>query len=79
LIKTVLTLENEVLPPHRALNELNPKIDLSTKISLEAVPWSRDAKTSRVDVVWSFGITGTDTHVIIEEAPGPKVKVHKTQ
>jgi len=76
LIKTVLALENEVLPPHRGLNKLNPKIDLSKTpavIPLEPVKWPKDPKKKRVAGVSSFGITGTDTHVIVEEAPPPNV------
>jgi len=80
LIKTVLALENEVLPPHRALNELNPKIALSkipAVIPLEPVPWPVRSNAKRIAGVSSFGITGTDTHVIVEEAP-QLVRLHET-
>lgn len=74
IIKVVASLTNEMIPPHLNLTKLNPKINLDTipaKIPLEALPWPRDStgKKQRVAGVSSFGITGTDAHAILQEAP----------
>jgi len=71
-IKTVLALQNQMIPPHRSLTKLNPKINLSripAAIPLEVVTWPREKGKSRIAGVSSFGIAGTDAHVILEEAP----------
>jgi acyl transferase domain-containing protein len=73
IIKTVLCFKHEIIPPHKNFQTLNPAIDLEAipaVIPLAAQPWKRnlDGKP-RVAGVSSFGITGTDTHVIMQDAP----------
>ncbi|MBP6986183.1 MAG: type I polyketide synthase [Alphaproteobacteria bacterium] len=72
LLKAVLALQNEAIPPQIHFNELNPGIDLentSIAISKELVPWKRCPGKKRIAGVSSFGISGTNAHVLIEEAP----------
>ena len=71
LIKTVLCLENGVIPKNLHFHKLNPQILLEgsrLSIATEAVPWARGQK-ARVAGISSFGLGGTNAHVIVEEAP----------
>jgi acyl transferase domain-containing protein/SAM-dependent methyltransferase/acyl carrier protein len=71
LIKTVLALQHGQIPPHLHFQKLNPHIDWNgtpVRIPLEAQPWLIGA-LPRVAGVSSFGFSGTNAHVILEEAP----------
>ena len=73
LIKVVLALQREAIPPHLHLETLNPKIDLggsSLSIPGELKPWPHGSR-QRFAGVSSFGFGGTNVHVILEEAPAP--------
>src|SRR5262249_52707305 len=48
--------------PHIAWNEL------AVKVASEAVSWTRNG-VARIAGVSSFGVSGTNAHVILEEAP----------
>ncbi|NES64960.1 MAG: GNAT family N-acetyltransferase, partial [Okeania sp. SIO2D1] len=73
LIKVVLSLQHKYIPPHLHLKELNPYMSLAGipgVIPIEGKPWEKyDASESRVAGVSSFGFSGTNTHVILEEIP----------
>ncbi|MDX9972355.1 MAG: beta-ketoacyl synthase N-terminal-like domain-containing protein [FCB group bacterium] len=71
LIKTLLTLEHEEVPPHGLRSTLNPLIDLADgtlDVSQNPVPWPRGER-KRLAGVSAFGFGGTNAHVVIEEAP----------
>lgn len=71
LIKTILSLEHQQIPKNLHQRALNPRIDIEGTpfvIPREKVPWPRGAKPRRVGIS-SFGISGTNAHVILEEAP----------
>jgi len=71
VIKTVLTLQNEKIPPHLHFKQLNPEINLEkipAKIPLESIEWHRRENHIRRAGVSSFGFSGTNAHLIIEEA-----------
>ena len=71
LIKVILALKHEEIPAHLHLKELNPHIDLNnTSISIptQSQPWLR-GKEPRLAGVSSFGFGGTNSHIILEEAP----------
>jgi len=73
LLKVILALQNEELPPQAQFSELNPEIDLETSpisVVTESSPWPR-AQQSRIAGVSSFGASGTNAHLIVEEAPLP--------
>lgn len=71
IMKAILALQHEVIPPHRNFESLNPEICLDmipVEIPLVHVPWPK-TNVPRYAGVSSFGITGTDGHVIIQEPP----------
>lgn len=71
LIKLVLALQYEKIPPHLHLKELNPHIpwqDIPVAVSTEGMPWPA-AEKKRFAGVSSFGFSGTNAHIVVEEAP----------
>ena len=71
VIKTVLALKNEMLPASLHCKSLSPGIDWAgsgLKVIAEATPWPRQA-TPRIAGVSSFGFSGTNVHIVLEEAP----------
>ncbi|QIQ03959.1 hybrid non-ribosomal peptide synthetase/type I polyketide synthase [Streptomyces liangshanensis] len=71
LIKTALSLEHRLIPPHINLERLNPAIDLAAapyEIPDRVTPWPAHDGPARAGVN-SFGFGGTNAHVLLEEAP----------
>jgi acyl transferase domain-containing protein/acyl carrier protein len=71
LIKVVLSLEHQAIPRNLHFRKLNPRISLEGTpfvIPTETLPWKRGARR-RLAGVSSFGLSGTNAHVILEEAP----------
>ncbi|MGC2332319.1 MAG: beta-ketoacyl synthase N-terminal-like domain-containing protein [Candidatus Acidiferrales bacterium] len=74
LIKVALAFQNEELPANLHFEKMNPHIDWSgmpVEILTRSRPWPR-ANGRRVAGVSSFGFSGTNAHVILEEAPVPE-------
>ncbi len=72
LIKVVLAMQQGEIPPHLHLEQINPHISLADnnlQIPRERTPWSSENGTSRLAGVSSFGVSGTNAHVILESAP----------
>ncbi|MCB1630177.1 MAG: acyltransferase domain-containing protein [Sinobacteraceae bacterium] len=69
--KTVLALQRREIPPHLHLRSRNPHIDwdsMPIAIATEILPWPAiDGR--RLAGVSSFGFSGTNAHVVLEEAP----------
>lgn len=73
LIKTALVLRHGVLPPAVHAHPVNLDLDLATspfRLPTRAEPWP-PAQTPRRAAVSSFGIGGTNAHVILQQAPEP--------
>ncbi len=71
LIKTVLALQHQQLPPSLHFHSPNPQIDFAHSpfyVNTHLQPWPQQ-ETPRRAGVSSFGIGGTNAHVILEEAP----------
>lgn len=71
LIKTVLALKHKQIPPSLNFTEPNPKIDFATSpffVNTILRDWERGDSPLRAGVN-SFGIGGTNAHVVLEEAP----------
>ncbi|MFJ1749730.1 type I polyketide synthase [Streptomyces sp. NPDC088116] len=74
LIKMILALREERLPKTLYADEPSSRVDWdagAVRVLSEAREWPRGERTRRVGVS-SFGISGTNAHVILEEAPEPK-------
>ncbi|CAM4513068.1 MULTISPECIES: type I polyketide synthase [Myxococcus] len=71
LIKTVLALKHQQLPPTLHFQEPNPQIDFATSpffVNATLRDWAPGPSPRRAGVS-AFGIGGTNAHVILEEAP----------
>ncbi|MBU6352359.1 MAG: type I polyketide synthase, partial [Chloroflexi bacterium] len=71
LIKLVLSLRQRVIPPHLHFRVLNPHLAGSCiQIPVQGRPWdAQGAGQPRRGAVSSFGFSGTNAHLIVEEAP----------
>jgi acyl transferase domain-containing protein/acyl carrier protein len=71
LIKVILALDHEEIPPHLHFNTPNPYIpwaELPVRVTAEKAAWRRGERVRRAGVS-SFGFSGTNAHVVVEEAP----------
>ncbi|MFN6535678.1 MAG: type I polyketide synthase, partial [Nostoc sp. EkiNYC01] len=71
VIKVILSLQHQKIPPHLHLKQPNPHIpwqELPLAIHTTAKPWHSENDT-RIAGVSSFGLSGTNAHVVIEAAP----------
>ncbi|SCG02914.1 Acyl transferase domain-containing protein [Streptomyces sp. LamerLS-31b] len=74
LIKTVLALHHESIPPTINVRTPNPQLRLEEtpfEVADTVLPWPRTAGAPRRAGVSSFGFGGTNAHVVLEEAPSP--------
>src|SRR5207249_9406693 len=72
LIKVVLSLQHDEIPPH--LHFLNPSPHIAwgevpVAIPTVRTPWPATGR--RIAGISSFGFSGTNSHVVLEEAPAP--------
>lgn len=71
VIKAVLALRHAAVPPQAQFTRLNPHLSLEgTRLAIptQLTPWPAGA-APRIATVSSFGVGGTNAHVILEEAP----------
>ncbi|MGF1479092.1 MAG: type I polyketide synthase [Cyanophyceae cyanobacterium] len=69
LIKVVLALKHQEIPPNLHFHKPNPRVDwheLALTIPTELVSWQQ---AQRVAGVSAFGFSGTNAHVVVAEAP----------
>ncbi|MEV0170178.1 type I polyketide synthase [Streptomyces sp. NPDC050803] len=76
LIKTVLCLQHGRIPPNVHFRRLNPEIDLDgTRLFVPTglTDWPVTTAGPRLAAVSSFGMGGTNAHLVLEQAPaGPE-------
>lgn len=71
LMKAVLVLQHRQIPPTLHLKQPNPYIpwqELPLEVAAELQPWTA-AGGARIAGVSSFGFSGTNAHVVLQEAP----------
>jgi acyl transferase domain-containing protein/acyl carrier protein len=71
LIKTVLSLRNRTLVPSLHFKTPNPQIDFANSpfyVNTEVREWKANGSPRRAGAS-SFGVGGTNAHVVLEEAP----------
>ncbi|MEH1781706.1 MAG: type I polyketide synthase [Nostoc sp.] len=81
LMKVVLALYHQEIPPHLHFTEPNPYIpwnEIPVVVPTTGIPWLRGEQPQMAGVS-SFGMSGSNVHVILQEAPeqvkSPKSKV----
>ncbi|MBT2230340.1 type I polyketide synthase [Nonomuraea sp. NEAU-A123] len=80
LIKTVLVLENELIPPNLHLSEPAAAIpEDGTVVPVAGEPQAFVGAGPRLAGVSSFGWSGTNAHLILESAPDPNTASPATE
>src|SRR5581483_9515748 len=71
LIKVMLALRHEQVPPQPLLHTANPHIpwaELPLRVPTSPTPWPRSGEP-RLAGLSSFGLSGINAHAVIEEPP----------
>ncbi|MBX9645645.1 MAG: SDR family NAD(P)-dependent oxidoreductase [Xanthobacteraceae bacterium] len=71
LIKLILSLRHRAIPPNLHFCEPNPHIawgEFPLRVATELMPWA-PIEGRRIGAVSSFGFSGTNAHLLVEEAP----------
>ncbi|MBK1786603.1 alpha/beta fold hydrolase [Prauserella sp. ASG 168] len=75
LIKVIQALRHAEVPPTLHVTERSSKVDWNSgavRISVESGPWPRVQRPRRAGVS-AFGISGTNAHVVVEQAPDTEI------
>lgn len=65
-------MQNNIIPPHLHLEKVNPHINfdaIPAIVPLTPMEWKGSPDKPRLVGISSFGITGTDAHIILQEPP----------
>ena len=76
LIKAALVVKTGVIPKHLHFRNPNPELDwerLPVKVTNEQLDWPRRGDWPRRAGVNSFGISGTNAHLVVEEHDATRV------
>jgi acyl transferase domain-containing protein/acyl carrier protein len=71
LVKVLLALRHRRIPPHLHHRELTPRISARAArvvVPAAGMPWPDRGRPARAGVS-AFGISGTNAHVVVEQAP----------
>ncbi len=77
LIKTVLSLYHKKLVPSLHYKNINKNIDLKGTpfyVNTELKDWQESSGKPRLAAINSFGYSGTNSHVVIEENPSSNIQ-----
>ncbi|MDJ0517580.1 MAG: type I polyketide synthase [Trichodesmium sp. MO_231.B1] len=81
LIKTVLVMQHQEIPAHLHFNKPNPAIaweKMPVTVPTKLTPWQVNRDEQRFAGVSSFGMSGTNAHVVVGEAP-VQVKIQNSK
>ncbi len=81
LIKTILSVEAGELPRHLHFKRSNPNLDLGRlplRIPTESLPWPAAPGQPRRAGISAFGFSGTNAHVVLEQAPPASIAEAET-
>ncbi|WP_068618326.1 non-ribosomal peptide synthetase [Paenibacillus tuaregi] len=81
LLKAILSLVHKQFPPtlhYLSPNRSIPFVDSPVYVNDELTPWETDGGVRRCGVS-AFGMSGTNCHVVLEEAPAGRPPVRKDQ
>ncbi|WP_330276270.1 SDR family NAD(P)-dependent oxidoreductase [Lentzea sp. NBC_00516] len=79
VLKIVLALRHGMLPPSLHHDETNPAIRLAGspfRVHTELTPWEPNRWGKRVAATSSFGFSGTNGHLVVEEPPALAARQH---
>ncbi len=79
LMKVVLSLQNETIPPHLNCSEPNRHIpwdDYALEIPQENIPWTGEERFAGIS---AFGMSGTNVHLLVGQAPQQAQQGHPFQ
>src|SRR5690606_22814226 len=74
LVKIILAMQNRIIPPHLHFTTPNPLIpwdQLPIEVPTQPTPWQPSDDRPLVAALSSFGFSGTNAHIIIEQPPAP--------
>jgi acyl transferase domain-containing protein len=74
VIKLAMALQHGQVPGQLHVQALNPFIpwaELQVQVPTELTPWPQGIEGTRIGGVSSFGFSGTNVHMVLEEAPPP--------
>ena len=80
LIKAALVVKRGVIPKHLHFNDPHPDFDWERhplRVTSSMTDWPRRGERPRLAGVNSFGITGTNAHIVVEEYLGPNGDVQE--
>lgn len=82
LMKAVLALQHGVVPQNLHFSALPAEmaaIDTKLFVPQEITPWPTNGQHARRAAVSSYGLSGTNVHAIVEQAPDPATAVPESE
>ncbi|MCF2943977.1 SDR family NAD(P)-dependent oxidoreductase [Paenibacillus tarimensis] len=79
LIKVLLAMRHRMLPPSIHFNQINENIDVEDSpfyVNTKLSPWEPTGHNHRRAAISSFGFSGTNAHLVVEEWPVSSYKQH---